>query len=658
MSLLTPIQLGGRAAKNRVMFGPHETNLGRDRAISDRHVAYYERRAAGGCGIVVTEEASVHVSDWPYERAPFSGDCFEGWRLVANAVHSQGALAIAALGHAGGQGSSAYSQRELWAPSRVPDVNSREVPKWMETVDIAAVVEGFAAAAALARSAGLDGVEINAGQFSLIRQFLSGLTNHRGDEWGSDRLLFARSVLRAVRETLGDDLVVGLRLSCDELAPWAGIVPDAAADIAVTLCEAVRIDYIAVVRGSIFTASATRPDMHTAPGFNIDLARQVRAAVAGRVVTSGPTAVSGPTAAVFAQGSIVDVAMAEAALASGACDGVEMTRAQIADADLVAKWATPERIRPCLLCNQTCQVRDPRNPLVTCVVDPSSGHELDEPLVIARAARPRSVAVVGGGVAGLEAARVAAMAGHTVSLFETSVSLGGMAVTASKASGRHRLALIARWLEAECRLFGVALNTLHGGTVLNADVTIDARGSVAGPLGIASTGTPVIDAAAWLSQSTALSIGADEPVVVLDGIGGPIGVSIAETLAHAGAVVHFVTIDQVAGNELARTGDLAPANVRLQQLGVTRHLRSIARAVTVEGVEIEHRFSGNRTVIPASLVIDANHRLPSPSATGATVSIGDAVAPRTILEAILEGRRAATSIADIATPTQRASVMS
>ena len=122
MSLLEPIVLGGRTARNRLLFGPHVTNLGDDRAISARHVAYFERRARGGCGTIVIEEASVHPSDWPYERAPLATDCGPGWRAVADACRPHGALVIAALGHAGGQGSSAYNQRELWAPSRVPEV--------------------------------------------------------------------------------------------------------------------------------------------------------------------------------------------------------------------------------------------------------------------------------------------------------------------------------------------------------------------------------------------------------------------------------------------------------------------------------------------------------------------------------------------------------
>ena len=195
MSLLTPLSIGRHTARSRVMFGPHETNLAWGRAISDRHVAYYRERAAGGCGIIVIEEASVHLSDWPYERSPEAAQCGPGWRAVASACQPLGALVLAGLGHSGGQGSSAFSQRELWAPSDEPEVSSREVPKVMEPEDIAEVVAGFAASATGATQAGLDGVEINAGQHSLIRQFLSGLTNRRNDDYGQDRLRLAREVL-------------------------------------------------------------------------------------------------------------------------------------------------------------------------------------------------------------------------------------------------------------------------------------------------------------------------------------------------------------------------------------------------------------------------------------------------------------------------------
>ena len=146
----------------------------------------------------------------------------------------------------------------------------------MEPDDIAAVVAGFGAAARVARDAGCDGVEVNAGQHSLVRQFLSGLTNHRDDEWGADRLRFAREVIAAVRAAVGPARVVGLRLSGDELAPWAGITPEMAPDIAAALVAA-GVDYVTVVRGAIFSSEQTRPDFHQPAGFNLGLAAAVAA---------------------------------------------------------------------------------------------------------------------------------------------------------------------------------------------------------------------------------------------------------------------------------------------------------------------------------------------------------------------------------------------
>lgn len=622
-----------------MVFGPHETNLGRSRSLSERHVAYYRRRATGGVGVVVVEEASVHPSDWPYERCPSAAECGEGWSAVASACHEAGALVFAALGHAGGQGSSAYSQSAVWAPSRVPDVVTREVPKWMEADDIEAVVAGFGSAAATAIAAGCDGVEVNAGQFSLVRQFLSGLTNHRDDDWGSDRLRFARQVLEAVRTAAGGEAVVGLRLSCDELAPWAGLTSEAAIDVAAALAP--LVDYLTVVRGSIYSASATRPDGHTPTGFNLALSAAVRSAL--------PTDV-----AVLAQGSIVDVDQAEGALAEGSCDAVEMTRALIADARLVAKLAAgeAERIRPCILCNQTCMVRDARNPIVTCVVDPRTGHEgsdgeADAPSV---ARQPVDVLVVGGGVAGLECARVAALAGHRVTVTERASRLGGAVRVAAAGAGRERLSLIVDWLEAECDRLGVKVETEREVTAAEAEafdgVVVLCTGSLPGRRAYEVSDGAVVVTAAEALAAPAESL--DGPVLVWDPIGGPIGVSVAERLRAAGAEVRLATPDLVVGNELARTGDLAPANVRLQASGVVLERRSLLRVVRPGEAELEDRFTGVRRVVPAVVVVDAGHRLPDDGpwrATGEHLPrAGDAVAPRTIYEAVLEGRRRAMEL--------------
>ncbi len=629
MRLLEPLPLGPHTAPNRLIFGPHVTNLAvPDRSLGPRWVEYLAARAAGGCGVIVAEGASVHDSDWPYERAPRASTAQSGWSQLVERCRPHGSLVIASLDHAGGQGSSAYHQRELWAPSSVPEVNSREVPKWMEPDDIAAVIAGFGAAAAGAAEAGCHGVEINAGQHSLVRQFLSGLTNHRGDEWGQDRLLLARQVIAACRVGVGASNIVGLRLSCDELAPWAGITPQAAADIAAALA-AEGIDYLVVVRGSIFSSDKTRPDFHEPQGFNLELTQAVgQAARAAR-----------PGLVVVCQGSIIDVAMAERAVVDGICDAAEMTRAQIADPQLVAKLARgeAERIRPCVLCNQTCQVRDARNPLVSCIGEPSSGHERDDPNWYAPARRQRSVIILGGGVAGLEAARVAATRGHRVHIRERSGQLGGVAALAGP--GR---ALID-WLQRENERLGVTVelrcDPVDG---RQADVLIQATGSLPGERGYsvaADAEQQIIDVVAVHDGSRPLP--QHGTVVLYDPIGGPIAVALAEQFGERAVLI---TQDNIAGNELSRSGDLAPANVRLAQRGVTIERRTLLRTVNDGHVVVEDRYSGVQRTIACAAVVDCGFRLPTPPLSGAAAQVGDCVAPRTILEAVLEARRAAWAI--------------
>ncbi|MDQ0380069.1 mycofactocin system FadH/OYE family oxidoreductase 1 [Amycolatopsis thermophila] len=602
--LAGPVRVGGRTAPSRVLFGPHETNLARGRRLADRHVAYYRRRAEGGAGIVVTETASVHDSDWPYERAPLAALCGPGWSSVADACRPHGTLVVASLGHAGGQGSSAHHQSALWAPSRVPDAVSRELPMAMEEREISALLEGFRDSAALAEESGVDGVEIDAGQHSLLRQFCSGLTNQRTDRYGADRGLLLREVLAAVREVIGDR-ILGLRLACDEGAPWAGITP-------ASVPEVDGVDYLVPVRGSAFADA--RPDLRTEPGFNSRMCR----ALSGRVLT-------------VLQGSVVDPAEAERSLEFAGL--VEMTRAQIADPDLVRHVRAGTRPRPCVLSNQRCRVRDPRNPIVSCIGEPRSGHETEDPPV----GEPGSgeVLVVGGGPAGLEAARVLALRGFDVELTERAERVGGMVRVAARVTGRDRLAGLVDWLESEVRRLGVRVRTGVETTAADGRPVIVATGSVAGPRDYAVDGGRVLDVVDVLTGAVPVPGG---PVVVHDPLGDWVGAGVAELLA-ARHPVAIVSPDPVIATQVA---DLAEVNARLQRAGVALAKRSRLREVCADHVVLEDVFTAERRALACAAVVHCGHRLPNAALAGQAV--GDAVAPRTIHEAVLDGRRAAVAL--------------
>jgi 2,4-dienoyl-CoA reductase (NADPH2) len=317
-----------------------------------------------------------------------------------------------------------------------------------------------------------------------------------------------------------------------------------------------------------------------------------------------------------------------------------MTRAQIADPDLVAKLSRDEsyRIRPCTRCNQTCQVRDARNPIVTCIGEPTSGRETEDPDWYVHAPHARDVVVVGAGPAGLEAARVAALRGHRVRVIERTDRVGGMA----RAAGPN--AALIDWWEREHARLGTDLRLGTDSWEPDAQtVVIQATGSLPGHRTYeVAEGAEVLDVADV--RRGAATLPADGVVVLFDPIGGPIAVALAEEL---GPRAVLLTQDNIAGNELARTGDLAPANTRLAQLGATIERRTLLRTVRIRDtaleVEVEDRYTGQRRTIPCSAVVDCGFRLPTEPLDGA-VQIGDAVAPRTILEAVLEARRVALAI--------------
>jgi len=654
--LFQPLTIGPREAKNRIIFGSHTTNFARHNLLSEQHADYYAARAAGGAGIIVLEEHIVHPSDLPFEYAlaGYLPGTTAAINRVAERIHAHGSLAIAQLNHNGQQSVSDHSQREIWAPSAIPDVSTREVPKAMELRDIAAVIEGFALVTRHAMQGNADGVELQISDRSLLRQFLSPLTNQRGDAYGGsldNRLRFVQETLEAVDAALGSNAILGARLCVDELAPWAGLTPEQGIEIARLLAASGRIDYLTITMGSIYSLHMFpfHASMHTSRGYAAHLAAGVKAAV---------------SIPVFAAGRIMDTAQAERLLDEGQADGVEMIRALIADPQLLllSRNGRAHDARPCISCNQGCQVRNVMNVALACSINPDVVAKNDdwerelvhdtrrEPGHGAGRDKSRPYIIVGAGPAGMEAARTAALRGRHVVLYEREQTSGGAVALAAKAPGRGELQLIADYLQRELAKLDVEI---HTGVEATADMLVEQRPqavivatgarSGCGLLPIPGYDLPHVTGMRRILRGEPV---AGQRVVIIDESGAHGVYSVAELLAAQGHVVEIVTEDWYVGHDLTATHDIVAWMQRVMALGVifTPHT-SITRIESGQ-VIVTDRFAAGERAIPADAVVLGVYEQPAQELYLALKGrvprlfrAGDCVAPRRIEHAILEGRQ-------------------
>ena len=654
--LFKPLTIGLREARNRVLFGSHATNLARHNLLSSQHADYYAARAEGGVGIIVLEEHIVHVSDMPYESAVlgYLPNTVQAVAAVAKRIHIHGSLAFMQLNHNGQQSTSGHHQREMWAPSPVPDVSSRETPKEMEQADIRAVVEGFAQVAHNVTQAGADGVELQVADSSLLRQFLSPLTNQRSDTYGGElenRLRFVQETLEAVDAAIGTDSVLGVRFCADELAPWAGLTPEQSLEIVRLLVTTGRIDYMTVTMGSILSTHMFpfNASMHVPQGYAVHLAGAIKAAVG---------------IPVFAAGRIMSAAQAERILAEEQADGVEMIRALIADPNLprLSQEGHAERVRPCISCNQGCQVRGMMNATISCSVNPDVIHAQVLLPEKSQVKSGQKVYIVGGGPAGLEAARTAALRAREVVLYEREAVLGGTVALAAKGPGRGELQLITDYLVSELERLGVEVHTGIKVTVEMLRGVYPERSELAQHDSYPHT--VIIATGAYIGSGLLPILGHDLPyvtdirrvlagepvdgqqVVVFDETDSHGVLSTVELLASAGKNVEVVTEDFYIGRDLVATHDLVLWKQRVLPHGVTMTPHTTVVRIEPGKVIVVDRFVEGERELPADIVVMGTYERPSQELYMALKDsiphlfrIGDCVAPRRIEQAILEGRR-------------------
>ncbi len=451
--LLTPFALKHLLLRNRVVSTSHEPAYAEDGLPKLRYQLYHEEKAKGGIGLtMIGGSANVAIDSPSAFGQLYVGDdtIVPYFRQLADRVHSHGAAVMTQLTHMGRRTGWDYDH---WLPlvsaSPLREPAHRAFPKEIEDADIRRIVRAFGAAARRCQDGNLDGIEISAYAGHLIDQFLSPRMNQRSDRYGGsfdNRMRFAMEVFEEVRGAVGADYVVGVRMSLDERAE-GGLTQEDGVAFGQRLAESGLIDFISVVVGAATTD----------------------AEIAGQIQPLG-TPLGGflPMVGAFKEkvdlpilhaGRIADLPTARHALREGYVDLVGMVRAHLADPHIVRKLEAGEedRIRPCVGASY-CLNRIYVGMDALCLHNPATGREALIPHVAPPTEQAKTIVVLGGGPAGLEAARACAERGHTVTLLEAAGRVGGQVQLAARANERQKeLLSIVNWLEAEAKRLGVTI---------------------------------------------------------------------------------------------------------------------------------------------------------------------------------------------------------
>ncbi|KEP70551.1 N-methylproline demethylase [Thioclava dalianensis] len=573
--LLQPYQLKHLTLRNRIMITSHEPAYPEDGMPKDRYRAYHVERARAGVALTMTAGSASVARDSPpvFNNILAWKDEVVGWmRALTDECHDHGAAVMIQLTHLG--------RRTRWdkadwlpvvSPSHSREPAHRAFPKRLEDWDIARIIEDYADAAERMKDAGLDGIELQA-YGHLMDQFWSPLTNDLDAPYGGsldNRLRFTFDTLRAIRERVGPDFIVGVRYTGDEDLP-GGLTRADGLEISQRLKDSGMVDFLNVVKGHIdsdpgLTDVIPIQGMRNAP--HLDFAGEIRAA------TQFPT---------FHAAKIPDVATARHAIASGKLDMVGMTRAHIADPHLVRKIVEGREadIRPCVGANY-CLDRIYQGGMALCLHNPATGREREVGHTIAPAPLPKRVSVIGAGPAGLEAARVAAERGHAVTVFEAADQPGGQIRLTAQDPRRREMISITDWRYEQCLKRGVTFrfNTYaEASDVVESapDLVIVATGGLPHTEVLAQGNALVVSA--WDILSGDAAPGRD--VLIFDDAGDNPGLMAADKISATGARVEIVTPDRSFAPEVMAM-NLVPYMRNLQTrdtvFTVTWRLLSVAR---------------------------------------------------------------------------------
>ena len=561
--LLQPYKLKHLTLKNRIMTTSHEPAYPEDGMPKDKYRAYHVERAKGGIAMTMTAGSAAVSRDSPpvFNNVLAYKDEVVGWlKKLTDEVHEYGCAVMIQLTHLGRRtGWSKGDWLPVVSPSHNREASHRAFPKKLEDWDIERIISDYADAAERMKAAGMDGLELEA-YGHLQDQFWSPLTNSLDAPYGGsleNRTRFTFDCLRAIRKRVSDDFIVGIRYTADETIE-GGLTKNDGLAISHALKASGLVDYLNIIRGHIDTDAALTDvipvqGMPSAP--HLDFAGEIKAA------TDFPT---------FHAARISDVATARHAIASGKIDMVGMTRAHMADPHIVRKIIEKREhdIRPCVGATY-CLDRIYQGGEAYCIHNPATGRELSMPHLIERAAVKKNVVIVGAGPAGLEAARVASLRGHNVTVLEAAPQAGGQIRLTARTKRRSEMIGIVDWRMGQCEAQGVQFkfNTLAGASeaqALKPNVVIIATGGLPHTEVLMSGNDLVVSA--WDILSGDVKPGSN--VLLYDDAGDHAAMQAAEVIAASGAKLEIMTPDRSFAPEVMGM-NLVPYMRSLQKLDTT-----------------------------------------------------------------------------------------
>ncbi len=654
--LFQPLTLRHKTLKHRLNFGAHTANMAEAGLPGERHLGYYKERAIGGAAMIVVEPVPVHRTA-VLTRGNFRHQddaIIPAFRRITEACHEHGTVMIHQLYHVGQHGDADNSFEPNWSPSGLPSYHDLDGSHAMTGAEIEEIIEAFAQAARRAKESGFDGIELFAAYHAIIDQFWTPWSNRRDDRWGGsfeNRMRFSSEIIARIRRLVGEDFIIGLAVSMDSGAEVALSI-EALQEVIAWHDERGLIDYVTCGTGSYFDFTKIIPPFLYADKLGPPFAEALKQVA--------------KHARVQAESHIRTPENANTVIASGQADMVSIVRGQIADPHLATKAMEdrPEDVRGCISCNQMCWGRRFRDYWISCLVNPSSGREFEwGGDRFTPADKPRRVLVVGGGPAGLEAARVAAERGHQVTLAEASDKLGGNFRLAGLQPRRAQITDLIDWYRRQLEKLQVKVRynaPLDAQEIEaeGADVVVLATGSLPSGSGF-QRALPQVEALPGLEHGKVWSVEevmgrAARPgkrVLLVDDGGHWAGCGTAWHLAEQGHQVTLVTPHGFVGKELERTAADIPLRAKLKELGVAMITESAVTEWHGDGATVRDLLDGSERRIDCDALVLATPNISESTladdlaGSGLEVhSIGDCVAPRRAHSAIYEGRRLALGL--------------